>query len=144
MGEAVCLFRRSPDIQRLSKERNVAGLCRALADKDPTVRANAATALGDLRDPAAIEALIAVMSDWHELVPPRAIEALVQIHDSRVIDALLEMVSRPPSQPWGIDIDHAAVPLGSLRALRNTAGQSLSYCRVLDESRLGERRWGRA
>jgi len=59
------------NIEHLKQDRDVDGLIRALADADPQVRQDAALALGEIGDARAVEPLLAVMSDTHEVTEVR-------------------------------------------------------------------------
>jgi HEAT repeat protein len=60
-------------------------LIAALKDKDSLVRAQAADALGQIKDVRAIEPLIAALKDKDSLVRERAADALGQIKGARAV-----------------------------------------------------------
>jgi HEAT repeat protein len=72
-----------------SELRRIVGpLTAALEDQQPSVRAAAATALGRLRDPAAIEPLVAVLDDDNPAVGKTAALVLRGFDDDRARAAL--------------------------------------------------------
>ena len=87
------LFGGPPNIAKLLEKKDVAGLIKALGyPKDPGVRSAAAAALGQLRDPRAVEPLIAALDD----LPVRCVaaEALGQIGDPRAVEPLAAFAGR--------------------------------------------------
>jgi HEAT repeat protein len=68
------------DVKKLKQNQNVKGLIAALKSKDPTVQYDAAEALGELRDPRAVEYLTAALkNDELSGVRWKAAEALAKI-----------------------------------------------------------------
>ncbi|MFL5733823.1 MAG: HEAT repeat domain-containing protein [Chloroflexia bacterium] len=64
-----------------------------LGDENDTIRYYVVGALGDIRDPRAVEPLIqTALNDEDEEVRSRAIEALVEIGDVRAVDPLLHLL----------------------------------------------------
>jgi HEAT repeat protein len=92
----------SSDVEQMRAHADFEGLIRALRNNDSVqVRINAATALGNLRNPRAVEPLVAALEDdgvtYRQLgeqelpddsVRAAAIEALGQIGDKRAIEPL--------------------------------------------------------
>ena len=65
------------------------GYIRQLSDANATVRADAAVALGELKDPLAVEALIGALNDTDHRVGYSAATALGEIGDERALTPLL-------------------------------------------------------
>jgi len=78
------------DLVERQVRREAAGLIRALADPDPTVRARAAYALGSVQSPEAGPALLSALTDASPAVRRDAAFALGQLGDARVGPALVE------------------------------------------------------
>jgi HEAT repeat protein len=76
-----------------SSQDGVARLIRALDDPDEAVRDRAARALGDLRDPVAIPALVAAVGDGR--AGRGAVWALTQFDDPRLAAALTRALAGP-------------------------------------------------
>jgi hypothetical protein len=69
-----------PNVEKMKAKRDVEGLIKALGyQKDGSVRMLAAGALGQMRDPRAVQPLIAALKDSDRHVPETAAEALVKI-----------------------------------------------------------------
>jgi len=69
-----------PNVEKMKAKRDVEGLIKALGyQKDASVRQAAAGALGQMRDPRAVQPLIAALKDSDRHVPETAAEALVKI-----------------------------------------------------------------
>ena len=66
-------------------ERNIA----ALKDGDVEVRMNAVQALGEIKDPRAVEPLIAALKDMYKYVRGNAARALGEISDQRAVEPLI-------------------------------------------------------
>lgn len=88
-----CMGIFGTDVKKLKEKQNVKGLISALKSKDPTVQYDAAEALGDLRDPRAVESLADALKD-DELsgVRWKAAEALSKI-GVPAVDALIGALS---------------------------------------------------
>jgi HEAT repeats len=104
------LFRqKKPDIPKLTENRNISGLMRALRSSDLQVQSEAAKALGSLGPPA-IDVLIKALKKKdkdHRLV---IIKALIEIRDPRAVPALIEMLHDENSEVrW-----EAAIALGEI------------------------------
>ena len=79
-----------PNIKRLQSQRNVEGLIRALDyNKEASVRQAATMALGELKDPRAVEPLIAALKDSDKNVRWEAANALGEIKDPRSVELLM-------------------------------------------------------
>ncbi len=77
---------------KIGAEEAVDPLCRAmLKDRDTAVRQDAAKALGDIRNPMALDALTAVLTDLD--VRPFAVEALGRLKDLRAVEILIDVVT---------------------------------------------------
>ncbi len=61
----------------------------ALGDSDPSIRADAACALGKIGDPSAVEPLLGALQDPHRLVADWSAEALGRIGDARAVPPLV-------------------------------------------------------
>ncbi len=53
----------SPNVEKLEEKKDVKGLIKSLNDNDKCVRREATKALGEIRDPKAIEPLIHALND---------------------------------------------------------------------------------
>jgi len=80
-----------PDIAKLTRKKNVAGLIKALEWQQPPddIRAEAALALGQLGDPQAVMPLAMKLHDYLWSVRKAAAQALIQIPDERAIRYLV-------------------------------------------------------
>ena len=78
-----------PNIAQLEAKRDTQGLIKALAYKDPGVRIAAADALAPLRDPLAVEPLVALLSDDNPGVRRAAVGALSARGGFRVVEPLV-------------------------------------------------------
>lgn len=84
------------NVKVLKMRKDVDGLIKVLATgKHPESREEAAEALGDLRDPKAVEPLIAALKDRDAEVREGAAEALGKIGDRRAVEALTEALNDP-------------------------------------------------
>jgi HEAT repeat protein len=90
-------------------------LIEALGDKEGTVRRYAATVLGNLRDPRAIEDLSMMLYDLHTEVGKAAADALSKF-GPQAVDVLVESIHHPES---GIR-ENAVVALGKIQDVRIT------------------------
>jgi len=105
----------SPDVPKLEAKADIPALIKALDyQKDPAVCRAAAQALGRLRAPQAVDALLAALAH----IPAAAASALGAIGDRRAVPALIEMLSyhRDPAARLA-----AAEALGSLKDPRAVA-----------------------
>jgi len=84
-----------PNIAALEAKRDTQGLIKALAYKDPVVRIAAADALAPLRDPLAVEPLVALLKDENAGVRRAAVGALSARGGFRVVDPLVGALSDP-------------------------------------------------
>lgn len=83
----------SPDISKLERRYNVRGLISALRySRDWLIRNDAAKALGRIRDPRGVNALIATLKDKQTEVRQQAAFSLRSIEDPRAVDPLLELL----------------------------------------------------
>lgn len=78
-----------PDVKKLAAKGKVEPLVRALTHPYESIQRDAATALGELRDPRAIEPLAAASRDDRLAVRDAAVWALGHIGDPAVIPTLL-------------------------------------------------------
>ena len=88
-------------------------LIEALGDKEGTVRKFAATVLGNLGDPRAVEELGMSLYDLHHEVGETAAEALVKF-GSKAVDVLIESLSHPEAAIR----EHAIIALGKIQDAR--------------------------
>jgi HEAT repeat protein len=103
-------------------------LLAALADPLPQVRGQAALALGNIADPAAIDALQSLLADRRPEVRPYAVVALGQFNDPRAVEALTEActdtgqpeIVRHLAAAFLIENGPAGIPV-VLRLLRSTS-----------------------
>jgi HEAT repeat protein len=84
-----------PNIAALEAKRDTQGLIKALSYKDPIVRIAAADALAPLRDPLAVEPLVALLKDDNAGVRRAAVAALSARGGFRVVDPLVGELSDP-------------------------------------------------
>lgn len=84
-----------PNIAALEAKRDVQGLVKALANKDPSIRVAAADALGPMRDPDAVEALTNLIKDTDVDARRAAVRALSQRGGVRVVEPLIAALSDP-------------------------------------------------
>ena len=77
---------------KMGAEEAVEPLCQVMGhDRDAAVRQDAAKALGMLRSPKAVDALIRALQDLD--VRPFAVEALGKLKDARVVSTLIDIVN---------------------------------------------------
>ena len=88
-------------------------LIHALADKEGTVRKYAATVLGNLRDPRALEELAMLQYDLHHEVGKSAADALAKF-GPQAVDVLIESIHHPEA---GIR-ENAVLALGKIQDVR--------------------------
>ncbi|MGA1791399.1 MAG: HEAT repeat domain-containing protein [bacterium] len=69
-------------------------LLRLLKDRDDEVRMFSATILGEVQDPAAVDALIEVLKDPDENLRHACAESLGKIGDARAVDTLIECLDQ--------------------------------------------------
>lgn len=81
-----------PDVKKLAARGKVDQLVRALAHEDPRIRRDAATALGHLGNPRAIEPLAAASHDDSLAVRDAAVWALGEIGDPAALPPLLALL----------------------------------------------------
>lgn len=96
-----------PNIEKMTAQRDVNGLIKALGHKDASIRATAAKALGTLGDKQALVSLIALLKDEQDDVRQGAaealgkiiptVEALGKIGDARAVEPLSKIVLSSPS-----------------------------------------------
>ncbi len=97
-------------VARLKERRDMAGLVRLLQRGDPSVRHLAAAALGDLGDPAALDALLAALAGPDEEgVRWRAAEGLARIGEPAVAGLAALAEDGDPDVRW-----KAIVALGDI------------------------------
>jgi HEAT repeat protein len=85
----------SPKLQKLVENKDVGGLIKALREKNSSDRSNAASALGQLGDPGAVEPLCQSLQDGESEVRSSAANALGKIRDSRAVEPLCAMLKDP-------------------------------------------------
>ncbi|MBI5354192.1 MAG: HEAT repeat domain-containing protein [Chloroflexi bacterium] len=90
-------------------------LIHALADKEGTVRKYAATVLGNMRDPRALEELAMLQYDLHHEVGKAAADALAKF-GPQAVDVLIESSHHPEA---GIR-ENAVLALGTIQDVRVT------------------------
>jgi HEAT repeat protein len=78
-----------PNIAQLEAKRDVPGLIKALAYKEPSIRVAAADALGPMRDPMAVEPLSGLLADDDADVRRAAVRALAARGGVRVVEPLI-------------------------------------------------------
>ena len=88
-------------------------LLKMLGNEDGNVRKNAAMALGQIGDAKAVEPLIEALEDEFVLVQQNAATALGQIGDARAVEPLIEVLLKDKNWYWDV-IKSAAVALGNI------------------------------
>jgi HEAT repeat protein len=78
----VALFGGPPDIGKLKSKRNFKGLAKALRDDDPAIRAQAAQAIGELKDVEAVPPVVDAIEGQDEQVIQAGTEALRPLGDA--------------------------------------------------------------
>jgi HEAT repeat protein len=94
-------------------QRNI----RRLKDRNPVTRSGSAINLGDLKDPRAVEPLIAALQDRESSVQGDAAQALGRLQDPRAVEPLIALLQDPKESVR----ENAVKALGSLedpRAMR--------------------------
>jgi len=84
-----------PDIPQLEAKRDIQGLIKALSYKDAEIRYTAVEALGPMRDPAAAEAIVALLADENARVRRSAVSALSTRGGLRVVEPLVNALDDP-------------------------------------------------
>jgi HEAT repeat protein len=84
-----------PNITQLEAKRDTQGLIKALTYKDATIRIAAADALAPLRDPIAVEPLVALLRDENAGVRRAAVAALSVRGGFRVVEPLVASLNDP-------------------------------------------------
>lgn len=79
----------APDLAKLKDDQDIAGLTRALGHRNPTVRAQAATTLGELGAVIAIPALAAALRDQNSDVRESVVEALGKFREPNAVEAVI-------------------------------------------------------
>ena len=116
-----------PNIENLREKSDVVGLVKALGyRKDSSIRASAATALGQIGDTRAVVALIQALSDEAGEVREDAARALGKIEDARAVEPLIDLVKDP--------LRHSGSYLGGARGTGWMAAVALGM--IGDESAL--------
>ncbi|NES93700.1 MAG: HEAT repeat domain-containing protein [Desertifilum sp. SIO1I2] len=102
-------------------QEGVAALCEALQDEayrteqgGYPLRRQAARALGMLKSPQAVPALLAALACEDLRLREAVIQALAEIGDRRAVEPLLALLDSPQAQPWEALIE----ALGTLRVDR--------------------------
>lgn len=91
------------DVEKLFEHQDVAGISRALQDRDPLTRRRAAQALGALGQPAGVKALAAALQkDKDPYVIQWAVDSLRQIGDVSAVEALLATIYGPRRETGSI------------------------------------------
>jgi HEAT repeat protein len=104
-----------PEIEKLKAKRDVKGLVKALGYKeDVEIRRKAAIALGELKDTAAVDALLSMLEDSN--IRCDAAEALGNIGDPRATEPMIAMLNRS-DQPMRKAVINALGLLGDPRAI---------------------------
>ena len=102
-----------PDVSGLRTNKNVKGLVKALGwRKDRHVRRAAATALGQLGDPRAVNPLIRALNDSDSGVRGAAATALGQLGDTRAVNPLITVIQ---NDEWSVR-EAAVAALGNIGA----------------------------
>ena len=84
-----------PNIPQLEAKRDAQGLIKALSYKDPSIRVAAAGALAPLKDPLAVEPLVALLKDDYPPVRGAAVAALAARGGGRVVEPLVAALEDP-------------------------------------------------
>jgi HEAT repeat protein len=103
------------NIAQMREEKDVEGLVEALRHGNRFVRENAANALGDISDVAAVDPLIKALEHGNEYVRENAAEALGKIGDIRAVDPLIQALLTDSHKDvrW-----FAAIALGKIGDIR--------------------------
>jgi HEAT repeat protein len=97
-------------VKRLREQGDIPGLIRALRNRDPAVQYDAIEALGELADPAAIDALIlALTGDKYSGIRWKAAEALGKIGEPAVPSLIAALTHPDEGVRW-----KAAITLGEI------------------------------
>jgi hypothetical protein len=109
MGEIAPQTIAGTTVMHLKRESNVRGLISALSHRDVEVRYRAAMALGELGDPAAVEALSRALKDENSGVRWEAAEALGKVGDPATGVLAVAMQDEDDDIRW-----RAAIALGEI------------------------------
>ncbi|OGW40357.1 MAG: hypothetical protein A2Y97_10540 [Nitrospirae bacterium RBG_13_39_12] len=96
-GKDALLINVSMETFRALGKRALGSLVFLLRDEDSDVRNYAATVLGDIKDPVALESLVGALQDHDENVRIAAAEALGKLGDTR---AVAPLVASLDDMPW--------------------------------------------
>ena len=101
--------RKKPDVDALTKKRDIPALIRALSFRDPSIQTAAIHALGDI-GPEAVSPLLLALKKKNRYLRLGAIGALAEIRDAGAVPALSAMMNDPGSEVrW-----QAAIALGEM------------------------------
>src|SRR5256712_9002938 len=122
-------------LQHVADDAALAALVRLLEEPEP--RDTAAAVLGRLKDPGALEPLVAMMKSQDPMARRMAAEALEQLADPRSVDAWIEAMAYPDL------LDVASRSLKRISDLRDRITEILDRLRdiedtvALEEARIG-------
>lgn len=85
-------------VMRMKTSVDLEGLIRTLEHKKATLRQRAVEALGELRDPRSVDALVAALADSDIRVRQAAAKAVGKLRDARVVGPLVERLLDESSQ----------------------------------------------
>jgi HEAT repeat protein len=107
-----------PDIENLKAQKDIKGLIKALDyKKEASIRAGAALALGEIKDPTAVEPLMAALTDSDIEVRKQTAWALHEIGDSRVEPLITILKNAPKRLIFDSMKGEAGVYFGAIEAL---------------------------
>lgn len=111
----------SADVRRAEIGSDVRALTELLTATTPMTRVSAASALGDLGDPAAVDALIRCLRANDDLLRNAAIIALRNIGDKSVLPALMEVATADEASGVRTTAIDALATLGDPRGVQMLA-----------------------
>jgi HEAT repeat protein len=127
-----------PNVPKLAEKKDVPGLIKALAHKDPEIRAAAANALGELRDGTAVVSLVSCLRDRELKVWREAAEALVKIGKPSVEPLAALIRFSPPLRELAIDTLGKIGAESAVNQLTAAMGNSDVYVRAAATDALGK------
>lgn len=122
-----------PNVKKLKEKGDVKGLIKALRHKDPSIRKDAAKALGDLKANEAVEELIDALKDSNTDVRIEVVRALGKIKDEKAINPLIDVVREEKSLDIKLEALRSLKDIGYSKATEMMVGLVSQYLKIPKE-----------